>query len=93
MNTNSLFRQMRILLFYDLPTTSKLFQSMHNRFRNKIKSLGFFMLQESVYVKHCLNFDKVQSTMLLLEKLTPKNGDVRVIVITEHQYAEELVVI
>lgn len=57
MKTESLFKQMRILLFYDLPTVTKADRAIFAKFRKNLLKLGFLMIQESIYVKHCFNRD------------------------------------
>lgn len=82
------FRQMKIILYYDLPTTSKKNQSDMNKFRNELIKLGFIMIQESVYVKHCYNHDWVKRTKEKINKILPPEGDIRLLAITNKQYEE-----
>ena len=42
---------MRVILFFDLPTTTAKHIKAYNRFLKHIKREGFVMMQESVYVK------------------------------------------
>lgn len=91
MNFNSLYRQMRIVIFYDLPTTSKTYIRAHSKFRNQLNNLGFFMLQESIYVKQCINNDKVQQILSILKKDAPNIGDIRIMLITESQYQRTII--
>ncbi|NOQ50370.1 MAG: CRISPR-associated endonuclease Cas2 [Mycoplasmataceae bacterium] len=92
LKTDSLFRVMRIIVFYDLPTTTKADISISSKFRTELLKRGFLMLQESIYIKQCLNHDWVNRTMISLEGIVPKKGDVRILKITEKQY-EEIVIL
>lgn len=81
------YRYMRILLFFDLPTTSSRYRKEANKFRNFLIKNGFMMLQESVYVKLALN-QVVANTMIYnLEKNKPNEGIIQILVITEKQYS------
>ncbi|BDV03523.1 MAG: hypothetical protein HPPSJP_2440 [Candidatus Hepatoplasma scabrum] len=79
---------MNILLFYDLPTITKVDQKAMNKFRNDITKLGFIMIQESVYMKHCYNYDWVNRTKLKIKEILPQKGDIRIIIVTNKQYNE-----
>lgn len=87
-NLETQFRQMKILIFYDLPTTTKKNQSDMNKFRNNLIKLGFIMMQESVYVKHCYNHDWVKRTQIKIRNILPPSGDIRILIITNKQYEE-----
>lgn len=80
------FRQMRLIVIYDLPTTTKTSQRQASKFRSFLINLGFVMMQESVYVKHCLHYDALNKTLIRIDKNKPEAGDVRCISITEKQY-------
>ena len=45
------YKQMRMFLIYDLPTTDEEDQRIYQRFHNQLIKLGFYMLQYSVYIK------------------------------------------
>lgn len=91
MNNISRFRQMRIIIFYDLPTTTKKSMSENNKFRTFLLKQGFIMIQESIYLRHCLNHDSVNKQILIINKNLPSMGDIRVLKITEKQYEDILV--
>lgn len=81
------YRYMRILVFFDLPTTSYSERKVYRTFRKKLISDGFIMMQESVYCKLALNMSIVKSEMSKLEKNKPVKGLVSVLIITEKQFA------
>ena len=45
------YKQMRLLLIYDLPMIDDEDRKIYQRFHNKLISIGFNMLQYSIYSK------------------------------------------
>ncbi len=86
MKTKSPYRQMKMIVFYDLPTLTKLDRSNSSKFRINLEKLGFVMMQESIYIKHAYNHDWINRTRIRLNKLLPPKGDIRILVITNKQY-------
>lgn len=56
-------------------------------FTNSIVKSGFLMLQESVYCKLALNQTVAQAVMSSVRKERPLDGNVKMMVITEKQFA------
>ncbi|BDU67748.1 MAG: hypothetical protein TYPL_4010 [Candidatus Tyloplasma litorale] len=83
---SSNFRVMRLIILYDLPTVTKKDIKMASKFRSEIIKKGFIMMQESVYIKQCINIDHLNKELIKLSLILPKEGDVRAISITEKQY-------
>ena len=77
---------MRLLLFFDLPSVTKEEKRFFSRFVKQIKKNGFYMLQESVYVKLALDKQIIDSTIEKVNKMLPPNGYVIVLSITEKQF-------
>ena len=77
---------MRLLLFFDLPSVTNEERRLYSRFVKQIKRNGFYMLQESVYVKLALNKQVIDSTIEKVNKLLPPNGNVIVLPVTEKQF-------
>lgn len=82
------YRYMRIIVFFDLPSTTYLDQKEYNRFHKFLIKAGYIMMQESVYTKLALNMSIVKSEKLKLEKNKPKKGLVQVLIITEKQFSQ-----
>ena len=82
-----IYRFMRIILFFDLPSVSKTDHREYAKFVKKIKNEGFVMFQESVYTKLCINESVVDSTLKEIKRNLPKDGIVSVLSITEKQFA------
>lgn len=82
------YRYMRIILFFDLPTTTYNERKIYQNFRKKLIQDGFIMMQESVYCKLALNNSVVKSEMMRLEKYKPLKGLVAVLIVTEKQFSQ-----
>ena len=65
---------MRMVLFFDLPSTTKKDIREYNHFIKLLKKNGFLRMQESVF------------TMLELKKNLPPEGTVSVLTLTETQF-------
>ena len=78
---------MRMIVFFDLPTLTKTDRRNANRFRNFLVKDGYTMLQLSVYSRICKGQDNVDKHAKRLKSLIPKEGSVRLLTITEKQYA------
>lgn len=78
---------MRIIVFFDLPTLTKTDRRNASRLRNFLLKDGYIMLQLSVYSRICKGQDDVEKHTKRLKSLIPKSGSVRLLTITEKQYA------
>lgn len=88
MTIKSRYQIMRSILFYDLPMDSEYQIKVYNRFRNNLIKLGYSMIQNSVYIK-VLNSKTISIQHLeKLKKITPKQGNIRVLILTEKQYQD-----
>lgn len=78
---------MRVIVFFDLPVETAGQRRVYTKFRRFLLTTGFLMMQESVYVKLCLNASGVESTVKALHKNKPRGGLVQLLTITERQFA------
>ena len=78
---------MRLIVFFDLPTKTKIDRKRYTRFRKLLIENGFMMLQYSVYVRITRNHDDLSKYVRFIEHHRPPKGDVRCLRITEKQYA------
>ncbi len=78
---------MRVLVFYDLPSTDGEERLAYNRFHRYLIKNGFLMMQESVYCKLALNQTAVEAIMANLRKNKPPAGLIQVLCVTEKQFA------
>jgi len=77
---------MRIMVFFDIPVKTKPQQRIANGFRQFLLKDGYHMVQYSVYARVCNGSDSVEKHKLRLKGNLPKNGSVRLLVLTEKQY-------
>ena len=81
------YRFMRILVFFDLPTTTDKDKREYRRFRKTLIKNGFVMMQESVYTRMVINKTVEKSVVDMLKRNKPAEGLVQAIVITEKQFS------
>ena len=80
-------RYMRLLVFYDLPVTTKQNKRTYARFRKFLLRDGYDMLQYSIYARICNGQDAVEQRLSVLKYNLPPEGSVRTMQVTEKQYA------
>src|SRR6185437_6605521 len=73
------YRQMRVIVLYDLPTLTKENRKDFRYFHKYLLGNGYYMLQFSVYVKLCHTFDYAREAAQKLE-------NIRYLLITEKQF-------
>lgn len=78
---------MRLLIFFDLPVTTKKERTIATQFRNYLIKDGFYMVQFSVYSRICNTMESAQLHETRIKKQVPDNGSVRSMIVTEKQYA------
>jgi len=79
---------MWILAMFDLPTNSKAERREMTVFRKLLQSQGLFRMQFSVYARFCDNRRLTDTVLHAIRKGVPPKGEVRLIYITDKQYAE-----
>lgn len=78
---------MRIIVFFDLPVKTAKEKKIYTTFRRNLIKDGYFMIQYSVYGRLCNGVDSVDKYTERLQKIIPSVGSVRVLTVTEKQYA------
>ena len=78
---------MRLIVFFDLPMNSKKEVKIYARFRKWLIENGYIMMQYSVYSKIFSNRDACVKHIPILKRIVPKQGQIRIMMITEKQYA------
>lgn len=84
----SLYKQVRVLILYDLPMTENEDRKEYTKFRKDILKLGCYLVQFSVYAKVIKNEIYYKSFIEKLKRILPEKGEVRVIKLTEKQYED-----
>jgi len=88
-----IFDFMRIILFFDLPVMTRKERKTYALFRKWLLSNGYMMLQYSVYSKIFNNRDSAVKHMSQIRKNAPPSGSVRIMLVTEKQYARMDVIV
>lgn len=78
---------MRIIVFFDLPVTSRAKRKAANRFRQFLLKDGYQMLQLSVYSRIVRGRDALEKHNKRLCENLPEEGAVRCLEVTEKQFA------
>lgn len=78
---------MRMLVFFDLPVTTKADRKAYTQFRKFLVNDGYDMLQFSVYGRIVANRDAEEKHYARVVANLPPEGSVRVLTVTEKQYA------
>lgn len=84
--SKSNFNLMRVILLYDLPSTTKEDSHYYSLFRKNILKLGYTQIQESIYVKVIQSKTLSNQHIEKLRKIVPPKGSIRAFVLTEKQY-------
>ena len=79
-------RFMKILVFFDLPVSTKEKRREYSRFRKNLITEGFSMVQFSVYVRTVRNSDDAHKYVRIIKSFLPDEGSVRIMTVTEKQY-------
>lgn len=90
-NNNKEYR--RLIVFFDLPTVTKAEKRTARIFRKNLISNGFSMMQYSIYSRFCHSLSVVETQISRLMKYVPAVGYVRVLIITEKQYENMIILV
>jgi CRISPR-associated protein Cas2 len=80
-------RYMRMLVFFDLPVVTKAERRAYTVFRRFLVNDGYDMIQFSVYGRILNGNDAEAKHMKRLVDNLPPDGSVRVLIVTEKQFA------
>ena len=78
---------MRLICFFDLPTTTAKQRKDYRLFRKFLLKEGYLPLQESVYAKLVVNDGAAGHAVARLRKNRPPSGLVQVLRVTESQFS------
>lgn len=82
----SSFRLMWMIVFFDLPVTTKLERKAATVFRNQLLERGFHMAQYSVYIRLLSGKEAVEAMARSIQHDLPRKGKVEILAITDRQY-------
>jgi len=83
-----IYEFMRLVLFFDLPMTTKKEKRVYSHFRKYLIKNGYMMMQYSVYCKIFPNRDAAVKHVNILRKNVPNDGQIRLLMVTEKQYSK-----
>ena len=83
---------MRLVVLFDLPTTTLEDKKEYRRFRKFLIDEGFIMYQYSVYSKLFLNNTSKETMVERVRRSAPKKGFVSLLSITEKQFAKMILI-
>ena len=78
---------MRMMVFFDLPTVTKTDKRAYTLFRRFLLNDGYDMIQFSIYGRILNGTDAEEKHMKRLVSNLPAAGSIRVLTVTEKQYA------
>lgn len=81
------YRNMWVLVFFDLPTETRAERKLASMFRKKLLDDGFSMFQFSIYMRFCASMENAQVHTQRVKKLLPKYGKVGILKVTDKQFA------
>ena len=85
-NRLNAYRIMWVLVFYDLPTETRLERKIAAAFRKKIMNDGFAMFQFSLYLRHCASMENAEVHVKRVKKILPEKGKIGIMTITDKQF-------
>lgn len=77
-----------LFAMFDLPVYDKQARKRYAQFRKRLLSLGFSMLQFSVYARHCRSEESSRSICGEVRAALPDEGQVRLVMVTDRQFAK-----
>ena len=78
---------MWLVVFFDLPTDTKIARKQYSTFRNHLLEDGFSRMQFSVYFRHCASPENAEVHLIRVRSIVPPDGEVRVLQFTDKQFA------
>ncbi|WP_029072874.1 CRISPR-associated endonuclease Cas2 [Kandleria vitulina] len=83
-----IYNFVRIILFFDLPMNTKKEKRVYRNFRKYLIQNGYMMMQFSVYCRIFANREAAVNHITILKRNVPKEGQIRIMLVTEKQYSK-----
>jgi CRISPR-associated protein Cas2 len=80
------YRIMWVLVFFDLPTETKIDKKRYAKFRKEIMANGFSMFQFSMYIRHCSSKENSEVHIRRVKEILPPKGHVGIMCVTDKQF-------
>ncbi|MBD5505780.1 MAG: CRISPR-associated endonuclease Cas2 [Lachnospiraceae bacterium] len=81
------YQIMWVVVFFDLPTETKIQRKRYADFRKALISDGFTMFQYSIYVRHCPSRENMEVHINRVSGIIPEEGKVCIITLTDKQFS------
>ncbi len=78
---------MWVLVFFDLPVTTKKEMKAATAFRKELIGYGFTMFQFSIYLRHCPSKENAETQIARVKRSLPEKGKVGILYVTDKQFA------
>lgn len=82
------YRAMWLFALFDLPVDDARARKEYTKFRKALLSEGFTMMQFSVYVRFCASEEEADVYRQRVKARLPPEGEVRLVGITDRQFAK-----
>ena len=82
------YRILWILVFFDLPTETKIDRKLAGKFRKNLLQDGFAMFQFSIYLRHCNSRENAEVHIKRVKSFLPPKGHVGILSITDKQFGD-----
>jgi len=83
----SKYRMGWLFVCFDLPVETNEQRRYASRFRKDLLDFGYFMLQNSIYVRSCVTYEKTEQFIKTLKKVAPSTGNINIFYITDRQWS------
>lgn len=80
------YRNMWVLVLFDLPTETKVQRKAAQKFRKQLTENGFSMFQFSIYLRNCPSRENAEVHAKRVKLLMPEYGHVGILTITDKQF-------
>ena len=80
------YRSMWILVFFDLPTETKVERKAASKFRKDLLQDGFNMFQFSIYMRFCPSKENAEVHTKRIKNRLPKKGKIGILQVTDRQF-------
>lgn len=86
----SKFRMGWLFVCFDLPVVESEQMRLATHFRKYLLDSGYFMLQQSIYVRSCVSYEKTEKYINNIKRAAPCNGSICVFYLTDKQWSNSV---
>ncbi len=86
----SKYRMGWLFVSFDLPVVDKEDMRLANTFRKDLLKMGYYMLQNSMYVKACVTYEKTDQYIKQVKMAAPATGCIHIFFITDIQWSKSV---